>query len=261
MSPCGGELSVSCAPVEGVRGGEAIIPEHIARLRMAFVVAAAAPMLFIGGAVSAQDVVEQVTVTSARLPEAVGSPAFSTVTLDAEQLSTSDRLDDALEQVPGLSLFRRTVSNSSNASTQGVSLRAIAPSGTSRALVMLDGVPLNDPFGGWVIWTPLPYEDIGGAEVIRGAGAGPYGAGALTGTILLTERASDRGVIDGEVGSLSSARAGASQGEQLGDVDLFALDKPRLERFGQHSAAGEPANELHPGLATTIGAARKPMRR
>jgi len=189
---------------------------------MAALFAAAAPTLFVGGAVSAQDTVEQVTVTSARLPEAVGSPAYSSVTLDAEQLSTSDRLDDALEQVPGLSLFRRTVSNSSNASTQGVSLRAIAPSGTSRALVTLDGVPLNDPFGGWVIWTQLPFEDIGGAEVIRGAGAGPYGAGALTGTILLTERASDRGTIDGEVGSLSSARVGASQGEQLGDVDLFA---------------------------------------
>ncbi len=179
-------------------------------------------MSLVAGGALAQDAVEQVTVTSARLPEAVGSPAFSTVTLDAEQLSTSDRMDDALEQVPGLSLFRRTVSNSANASTQGVSLRAIAPSGAGRALVMLDGVPLNDPFGGWVIWTQLPYEDIGGAEVIRGAGAGPYGAGALTGTILLTERASDQGMIDGEVGSLSSARGGASQGEELGDVDLFA---------------------------------------
>jgi hypothetical protein len=41
----------------------------------------------------------------------------------------------------------------------------------------------------------------------------------------------------------------------FGDVDLFALDEPRLERFGQHSPAGKPANELHPGLATTIGAA------
>ena len=41
----------------------------------------------------------------------------------------------------------------------------------------------------------------------------------------------------------------------FGDVDLFALDEPRLERFGQHSPAGKPANELHPGLATAIGTA------
>ena len=110
-------------------------------------------------------------------------------------------MDEALEQVPGLSLFRRTASISANASTQGVSLRAIAPSGTSRALVLLDGVPMNDPFGGWVIWTQLPYEDIGGAEVVRGAGAGPYGAGALTGSILLTERESSQGIADAQAGN------------------------------------------------------------
>ncbi len=170
----------------------------------------------------AAEPVEQVVVTSAKLPEAVGGSAFSTVTLDAQQLSTSDRLDDALEQVPGLSLFRRTVSVSANATTQGVSLRDIAPSGAGRALVLLDGIPMNDPFGGWVIWTALPYEDIGGAEIVRGAGAGPYGAGALTGTILLTERRSSDGVADAEGGSLDSVRAGASGGESIDDVDLFA---------------------------------------
>ena len=29
----------------------------------------------------------------------------------------------------------------------------------------------------------------------------------------------------------------------FGDVDRFALDEPRLERFGRHSAAGEPSDE------------------
>ena len=40
--------------------------------------------------------------------------------------------------------------------TQGVSLRGIGPSGQSRTLVLLDGVPFNDPFGGWVYWTRVP---------------------------------------------------------------------------------------------------------
>lgn len=170
---------------------------------------------------SAGEDVEQVFVTAAKLPEAVGSRAFSTVRLDAEQLSTSDRLDDALKQVPGLSLFRRTSSISANASTQGVSLRAIAPSGASRALVLLDGIPMNDPFGGWVIWTQLPYEDVGGAEIVRGAGAGPYGSGALTGSILLSEREQSKGVADIEAGTLDSVRGGASRGESIGGLDFF----------------------------------------
>ena len=49
----------------------------------------------------------------------------------------------------------------------------------------LDGVPQNDPFGGWVIWTGLPPETIASAAVVRGAGSGPYGAGALTGVVAL----------------------------------------------------------------------------
>jgi outer membrane receptor protein involved in Fe transport len=98
------------------------------------------------------------------------------------------QLDAALAQVPGLSLFRRNSSLSANPTVQGVSLRAFAPSGAGRALVTLDGVPQNDPFGGWVIWTSLPPEDIQAAEIVHGAGAGPYGAGALTGVVRIVTR-------------------------------------------------------------------------
>ncbi|MGA9794520.1 MAG: TonB-dependent receptor [Rhizomicrobium sp.] len=180
----------------------------------------------------AQAQVETVTVTAIQPPPAVGSAAFSTVTLDSSQLSQDDRLDDALEQVPGVSLFRRSGSENANATTQGVSLREIAPSGAGRALVLLDGVPMNDPFGNWVIWGALPYEDIGGAQVVRGAGAGPYGSGALTGTISLFERDNTDGVAiaDASVESLDTARLGASGGIVDGDFSLFA------------SAAGERSN-------------------
>lgn len=164
-----------------------------------------------------------VAVTAAHLPRPAGDAAFSTITLDAQALDQSSRLDAALEQVPGLSLFRRSTSNYANPTTQGISLRAIAPSGAGRALVLLDGVPMNDPFGGWVIWTALPPEDIGSAEIVRGAGAGPYGAGALTGTILLNERDSENGIAiaDASAGTLGTYRAAASGGDALGNVNLF----------------------------------------
>ncbi|HSM96119.1 MAG TPA: TonB-dependent receptor [Rhizomicrobium sp.] len=176
--------------------------------------------------------VETVVVTSARLPQPVGNAAFSVTPLSGDQLALSDRLDAALQQVPGLSLFRRSTSINSNATTQGVSLRSIAPSGAGRSAVLLDGVPVNDPFGGWVIWGALPYEDIGGADIVRGAGAGPYGAGALTGTILLTERDTTDGIsiADASYGSRGTVRTGASGGVQSGGFDLFA------------SAAGERSN-------------------
>ena len=193
--------------------------------------------------------VERVVITAARPPEPVGQAAFSVVTLDAAALSANDRLDEALKQMPGLSLFRRTSSISANPTTQGISLRAIAPSGAGRALVLLDGVPVNDPFGGWVIWTALPHEDIGRAEIVRGAGAGPYGAGALTGTIALSERDATGGVAvaDASAGGLGTYRAAASGGRTLGRVALFA------------SVSGEHSDGWIPVRPPQRGAADRPL--
>src|SRR5690348_9808017 len=101
-----------------MRRGEAAIQEWLRNGRYAVASGICAAIVLTTPSVMA-DNVEQVTVTATKLPEAVGMPAFSSVTLNAEQLSTSDRIDDALEQVPGLSLFRRTNSVSANASIQG----------------------------------------------------------------------------------------------------------------------------------------------
>ncbi len=166
------------------------------------------------------DGVETVVVTAAP-PDPVGNAAFSTIALDAEDLRQSDQLDSALSQVPGLSLFRRNSSLSANPTTQGVSLRSIAPSGAGRALVTLDGVPQNDPFGGWVIWSQLTPEDIASANVVRGAGAGPYGAGALTGVIALGEETGDGFAGDASWGERQSGHAAAAGGATLGGIDLF----------------------------------------
>jgi outer membrane receptor protein involved in Fe transport len=132
--------------------------------------------------------VEAVVVEAARLPPAPTDAAFAVVTVDGGSVAAASRVDEALTLVPGVQLFRRTSSVASNPTTQGMTVRAIAGSGAGRALVTLDGVPQNDPFGGWVLWSGLPPAGIEGALVVRGAGAGPYGAGALTGTIQLAER-------------------------------------------------------------------------
>ena len=154
--------------------------------------------------------VEQVIVTAARLPPAAADAVFSVVQLNQTQLRGAQRIDEALAATPGVALFRRTSSLSSNPTTQGITLRAIAPSGAGRALVTLDGAPLNDPFGGWVIWSQLAPESLDGADIVRGAGAGPYGAGALTGVIALRER--DNGLT----ADLSTGERGAPRTVRVG---------------------------------------------
>jgi outer membrane receptor protein involved in Fe transport len=167
--------------------------------------------------------VAPVVVQTAQLPPAAGDPAFSIVAVDPQVLTLSDRLDDALTSVPGFSLFRRTSSLGANPTTQGVSLRGIAGSGASRALVTLDGVPQNDPFGGWVVWTGLPPESISAATVVRGAGAGPYGAGALTGVVALQQPDQIHGgeAADVEGGSLGYVRAAGVDQLAVGGARVF----------------------------------------
>ncbi|HXU99834.1 MAG TPA: TonB-dependent receptor [Caulobacteraceae bacterium] len=167
--------------------------------------------------------VETVIVTGSRLHTAAGETVFSKAPLPPVLLLQQPRLDQALEQIPGLSLFRRSSSLSANPTVEGVSLRSIAPTGAGRALVTLDGVPQGDPFGGWVIWSDLPSEGLQSAEVVRGAGAGSYGAGALTGSIALTELELAPGQIraDAEAGEIGYVRAAGAAAAQMGAGILF----------------------------------------
>ncbi len=114
------------------------------------------------------------------------SPASISV-IDQEQLQAipGSNLDDRLRQVPGFSLFRRSSSVVANPTTQGVSLRATGSSGASRTLVLWDGIPLNDPFGGWVYWTRIDPAFVDRVEVDRGGTTAVFGDRALGGNISL----------------------------------------------------------------------------
>jgi outer membrane receptor protein involved in Fe transport len=90
--------------------------------------------------------------------------------------------------VPGFSLFRRTSSLVAHPTTQGISLRGIGSTGASRTLVLWDGIPVNDPFGGWVYWTRLSPEDMERVEISRGAATSVFGDRAMGGAIALFSR-------------------------------------------------------------------------
>ena len=136
-------------------------------------------------AVQAQDTAAptEVIVKATRFATYRGDADFSHVDLTSADLTKATVLDDALKTDAQASLFRRTSSLSANPTVQGISLRAIGPSGAGRALVTLDGIPQNDPFGNWVIWAAIPQGAVDRVHVLRGAGGGAYGAGALTGVI------------------------------------------------------------------------------
>lgn len=144
---------------------------------------------------------EQVTVTANRTGVRVVENATSVTILSEQDLAATAafRTDDILRQVPGFSLFRRTTSRTANPTAQGVSLRGLGASGASRALVLNDGFPLNDPFGGWVYWDRVPRTSIGSIEVASGGASHLYGSDALGGVINIIRAPIDRNAVSLEV--------------------------------------------------------------
>ena len=143
----------------------------------------------------------EIVVTGQGQPQTPATPAYDNTTLDQQQIVStgSGRLDDALQDVAGFQQFRRSDSRSSNPSAQGVTLRALGGNATSRAQVLLDGVPMADPFFGYIPLSAIPPERLSNIVVTRGGGSGPFGSGALAGTIQLESAdASDLGLFTGE---------------------------------------------------------------
>jgi outer membrane receptor protein involved in Fe transport len=140
---------------------------------------------------------ETVTVTPTRSEKRLGEVPVSANIVEKETIQQSPAVvaDDVLRQVPTFSLFRRSSSLSSHPTAQGVSLRGIGPSGVSRTLVLVDGVPFNDPFGGWVYWTRVPLESVDRIEVIDGSSSSLYGNYGMGGVInIIPARAGRRSV-------------------------------------------------------------------
>jgi outer membrane cobalamin receptor len=148
---------------------------------------------------------EPVVITGTRITQRAGEAAASVTVITAEDIrrSAGQTVDDILRQVPGFSLFRRSSSLVTHPTSQGVSLRGIGPSGTSRALVLLDGVPINDPFGGWVSWSTIPLQAIEQIEIVRGGGSSVWGNSALGGVIKIsTKRPTERrALLEGSNGN------------------------------------------------------------
>ncbi|MFL6740473.1 MAG: TonB-dependent receptor plug domain-containing protein [Sphingomicrobium sp.] len=190
-----------------------------------------------------------IVVTGRALPAAAAERVYTVERFDRRRIeqSPSRELDQLLKEVPGLQLFRRSDSRSGHPTSQGVTLRALGGNASSRALLILDGVPQSDPFGGWVNWPAYDPLDLAEVRVVRGGGSVANGPGSLAGTIDLTSR-SDIGA-SGEVsaGSRRSLDGRARLGFAAGR-SLFSLSGQgaRSDGFipvteGTRGPADEPA--------------------
>jgi len=200
-----------------------------------------------------------ITVTATRTPERLAGTPASVVILNRQTIAVgaSPALDDTLRQVPGFTLFRRTGSRVANPTSQGVSMRGLGGSGASRALVLDDGVPLNDPFGGWIFWGRVPRASLDRIEVLRGGASDVYGSGAMGGVVQFVRR-KDGFALDVDGGSQRTASASLffpfTRGNWGGNVagDFLTTGGYAIVDPAQRGPVDGNASSRHLGLDATV---------
>ncbi len=155
--------------------------------------------------------------TTITVRETLDSPSSGYITSVSRETLESHpgvNLDDRLREIPGFTLFRRSSSLVAHPTTQGISLRGIGSSAAGRTLVLYDGLPLNDPFGGWVYWSRVNPDAIDAVEVSRGATTSVYGDRGMGGVVsLLTPAPESRHVwagAEGGAAGIADVRGGFS---------------------------------------------------
>ncbi len=118
-------------------------------------------------------------ITPGRLRQSGKNVAATVRVLDGNDLSVSpaSSLARALTTEPAYGADRRSHQASPGPFAHGIALRG------AHALVLRDGVPLNDPFGGWVPWADVPQTGLARVEIVPSGGATAWGGGALGGTV------------------------------------------------------------------------------
>lgn len=165
---------------------------------------------------------ETLVVTATRTPMAVGDLPVTVTVIGPEDIARSPTktLDELLRSAPSFGLFRRSSSVAADPSSQGVKLRNIGASGISRALVLVDGIPENDPFGGWVAWRALPRIGLERVEIVPGGGSALYGNYALGGVIQAISRPIGAGDLEAQAdyGSFDTVAIAARAAGRAGSL-------------------------------------------
>lgn len=200
-------------------------------LALALALAVALPAAAQPSASAAAPEPDTIVVTGLSLAVPPGTAAYGAIVIGRDRLANaaSGRIEDVLRDVAGFQQFRRTDSRAANPTSQGVTLRALGGNASSRALVLLDGVPQADPFAGYIPFAALAPERLAYARVTRGGGIGAFGAGAVAGTIELESAGpSDLGPLTGRAfyGSRDASELSASIAAELGQ-GLVTLDGRR----------------------------------
>jgi len=120
----------------------------------------------------------EIVVTPSRLYQEYGQVSRATNLITEEEIEGKNplRVGDLLEDLPSALVQE----NGSLGQSSSIRFRGAS---SSQSLVLIDGMPLNNPRDGGINLSSLETENIERVEVIRGPASSLYGAGAVGGVV------------------------------------------------------------------------------
>ncbi|MET0295233.1 MAG: TonB-dependent receptor plug domain-containing protein, partial [Phenylobacterium sp.] len=199
----------------------------------------------------AQTPVGEVVVTAPRLPTGVdlvtGLRTVERAEIEARQATFAS---EVLATIPGVSVFRRGIGGLTTVRLRGAE--------ADKTLVLIDGVPVNDPAdpSGAFDFSSLQMGDIERVEVLSGPQGSLWGSDAIGGVIAFTSREPDgwRAEIDG--GSYGTVRGLLSGGLRSQDHALGATLAGYRSDGLSKAASGTEDDGFETFTGTVTGRAR-----
>lgn len=199
---------------------------------------------------------ETIVVTATRSERAVSELPVSATVIRTEEIRTAPvrSVDDLVRTIPGVQMT--VVSGSgSTPNNQRVSMHGL---GGTRALVLLDGIPIHDPYSGIVQWQKVPLDSLRQIEVVRGGNASLFGNFALGGTINLITRpvSGNGGAADLSYGTGNTGRAAVTVDHRLSERVALRVSHNQNDSNGFLRVPDAGPVDVAAWIESTITAAR-----
>jgi iron complex outermembrane receptor protein len=158
-------------------------------------------------------------------------PLHVTVVTQAQLTkSSAQTLDQVLHEVPGVNLpgapFYTTDPTGQQTKLRGVS--------NSKVLMLVDGIPIHDPFYSTTQWFKVPLSSIDRVEIVRGGASSLWGNLAVAGVVnIITKKPIDNGgQIDLSYQSLDTRTASVAKNFLVGGIMALRLSGDLLQTDG-----------------------------
>lgn len=202
-----------------------------------------ATMILCSGAI-ANDAVDlgDVSVTATRTERKVTDVPSSIEVITQQDIknSVAKSADELLKEISGIDL-KHSMGPVTTGTSNKIVMRGLGGTTEGRVLLLIDGVPMNDLYGGDLEWNRIPLSIIQRVEIVKGAASALYGSGAMGGVInIITKNPTGQSRADVSLtyGGMNTKKGSLAASGKIGGIGLsVAADKLSSDGYNPETPA------------------------